>query len=147
MVAMPSNELVLMYWLRSRPSLPTNSISTTLPKGSTWAASGFIQVAGVGGGSDPHIPVHSPVMSIDTWANVQNSERPDWEKASILMEQVRWEMYQRDTRGALTISGYYSPFLTCIYPVSNPRRIPSDEAYAHISMDVEIDWHALRDVA
>lgn len=147
MVAMPSSELVLMYWLKSRPSLPTNSISTTLPKSETWAASGFIQVSTVGGGSNAYVPRHSPVMSIDTWAVTPNSNRPDWVTASELMENVRWEMYQSDARKAVTITGYYDVFLSAIYPVGSPRRIPGDSAYAHLSMDVELYWHVLRDVA
>lgn len=145
MVAMPSNELVLMYWLKSRPTLPTNSISTTLPKGTTWAASGFIQVSGVGGSSNAYMPVHSPVMSVDTWANVANSERPDWEKASTLMENIRWELYQSDVRRAVQITGYYTAFVSSVVPVGQPRRVPSDN-YAHLSMDIRVDWHALRDV-
>jgi hypothetical protein len=143
MDAVPSDELVLIYWLKTLSGLPTSSISTSLPGDNTsWAASGFITVLGVGGDSNIYVPMNNPVLSVDTWANTPNSNKPPWSKASQLAELIVWRTYAHPHPGLITMpSGYEDVALHSVYPVSRPRRIPDDEAgFAHFSVDLAIHW-------
>lgn len=149
MAAVPSDELVLINWLKTLSGLPTSSIATTLPGDTTsWAASGFVTVLGVGGGSEVYIPVHNPVVTVDTWATVPNSNRPPWVLASKLVELIVHRTYQHTPDVISMPSGYADVYLHSVYPVSRPRRIPSDQAgFARISVDVQLQWSLAEAVA
>src|SRR4051812_48856122 len=117
-----------MTWLRSLTDLPTSSIATTLPADTTtWGASGFVVVSGIGGGMNSYVPMADSALSIDTWAAAANSDRPPWPVASKLIELVLWQTFAHPPGGLVTMpSGYADAYLHAVYPLGRPRRVPGD---------------------
>lgn len=150
MVALPSDELVMVAWLRTLSSVPAGGVSTSLPRDTaTWAASGFVQVVAAGGGVDAYVPMNSPVLTVHTWAGDPNSDRPPWPKASQLIEAIVWHTYE--LRAPVTVdlpAAYYDAYVHSVYPVGRPRRVPGDPGgYAHLVVDLAMAWNPARNVA
>ena len=146
----PSTEQVSVAWLKTLPGLPANQIATTLPAdNSSWAASGFVQVAGVGGTPQVHIPVFEPVVQIDCWANNVDSQKPPWGKAAHLAEVIVWATYSALQPGVFDLgANFYPPRLMAVYPLSEPRRVLHDEAgFARVQFDMAFRWTLERGVA
>lgn len=149
MSAFPSDELVLVSWLRTLPDLPSG-VATALPADSTtWPASGFITVTGAGGGMGVHVPMAAPVLSVDTWAAPLHGDRPPWPVASKLIELIVWQTYTHPAPGLVTMpSGYSNAYLHSVYPLGRPRRVLGDPGgYAHMSCDIALSWNVAVNVA
>lgn len=140
----PTNELVVVAWLKGIAFIGSNA-STTLPAdNSTWAASGFVQVSPAGGSAHAYLPLGQPVMTLDCFACAQNSSRPPWNKAFQLAQQIMDhvqrtpELVARD----VTLKDTYRPArVLAAWPVSEPKRNRSDPAdYARVTLDMEFRW-------
>ncbi|MFG3051903.1 hypothetical protein ACGFZP_13260 [Kitasatospora sp. NPDC048239] len=136
-----TTELVTVAWLHD---VVGDIVATTLPRdNSTWAASGFVTVATIGGSADPYVPMRSPVVSVDCWAVAPSSGRPPWNKASVLAERIQAACWDHPgTPRLLTLPGNYPQArVLSAYSTYEPRRVPDDEAsYARINLGLSVNW-------
>jgi hypothetical protein len=145
------NTTVAGAWLRAIDGIPDNKINTVLPDVALWADTGFVQVVGTVGGT-PWLdaPVRSPVIEIDTWGARANTEKPDWGKASVLMELImtaatgpRTSVDVRFPIGDRTVR-----ILSC-WAVSEPRKpitgIDTGDvaSFARLAVDLQFMWTVL----
>lgn len=136
----PTSELVAIAWLRQ---VLTTDVGVDLPEDSTTWGTGFTQVRAVGGTPHIHLPQRQPVISVDCWASAANgSHRPPWNRATQLAEQIRAATEASDANRQVVIGGnYHNAHVQAVYPVSEPKPIPSDVAgYAHVSLDLCLFW-------
>jgi hypothetical protein len=146
MPAPPSTELVAIAWLKTLPGIPTTSVATTLPgDSSTWSELGFVQVSVVGGSPEIHNPRRSPVVQIDCWACNPNSEKTPWGKAGVLVETIVNATYLLELSNvtvSLTPADTYDRArVLSAYPLTEPRRVPGDEAgFARLQFDMALSW-------
>lgn len=140
----PTTELVAVTWLKGLAGL-NNLVATELPADATsWAASGFTQVAGTVGGS-PAIDyaLANPVVGLDFWANAPGSGKPPWNKANQLAEIVRAGMMDHPAVPRLLVlpAAYNNARVISCYPLQDPRKVRSDDAeFARYTMDSAFSW-------
>jgi hypothetical protein len=136
-----TTELVTVAWLKG---VVGDIVATTLPRSNaSWAASGFVQVATVGGTANMYVPIRQPVMSVACWAGSPESNRPPWNKATWLAEQIQAACYDvANTPRLLTLpTGYPHARVLSAYTAYEPRRVPDDEAsYARINFGLVVNW-------
>ena len=136
-----STELVAVAWLKG---IVGDIVATNLPRSNaTWAASGFVTVTTVGGTPNLYVPMRAPVIAVSCWAVNPDSNRPPWNKAAYLAEQIQAGCY--DTTGTprlLTLpAGYPNARVLSAYSTYEPRRVPDDEAsYARLDMGLTLNW-------
>lgn len=139
-----TTELVAAAWLKG---VVGDIVAGTLPRGSggtySWAATGFVTIATVGGTADLYVPLRSPVVSADCWAVNPESNKPPWNKATWLAEQIQAACYDTEaTPRLLTLPGAY-PQARClsVYSTYEARRVPSDEAgLARVNLGLTFNW-------
>lgn len=136
-----TTELVATAWLKG---VVGDIVAGTLPRdNSTWAASGFVVLATVGGTADMYVPLRSPVVSVDCWAVSPSSNRPPWHKATWLAEQIQAACYESEaTPRILTLpTGYPQARVLSAYSTYEARRVPADEAgYARLNLGLTFNW-------
>lgn len=137
-------------WLRTISGLPQNKINTVLPDRALWADTGFVQVVGVVGGTPwLYAAMRDPVVEIDTWGCRLNSERPDWGKASALMDKILAATRPGAASGGLVTVGTKQARILTVFPVSEARRPVSgidtgdDAGFARLSIDLQFTWHEM----
>jgi hypothetical protein len=148
---LPHDELVAVAWLKGIPGVPATGVGTTLPgDNSTWAASGYLQVSVVGGSPDRDVPMHRPLIQVDSWAVNVNGAKPPWGKANQLAEVVVAAGYGRQDDAApaqriVTLpANYQQARVHAAYVVMAPRRILEDDArFARYQMDLQMAWSAV----
>jgi hypothetical protein len=140
----PNTELVAVAWLKT---VVGTAVGTTLPREqASWATSGFVQVRTVGGSTDPHVALISPVVSVDCWAVTVNASQPPWGHANTLAETIRAATYsQTAVRTALTLpAAYNAARLLEAYLVSEPiRQLTDSDSFARYQFDMSLHWVAL----
>jgi hypothetical protein len=142
------NDLVAVAWIATIPGLTADGVATQLPSDeTTWAAHGFVVVPlSVGGSPHSYVPVRQPVMQVECWATVPDSDKLPWWKANQLAEQIRFATYDRVTFGrALSISAgtvaYPGAAVKSAQMMTEPRRIWSDQGdYAGYTFDLRLNW-------
>lgn len=149
---LPHDELVAVAWLKGVDGVPGSGVGTTLPgDGTTWAASGFVQVSGpVGGNPGMDVPLHRPVMQVDTWACNLGSAKPPWGKANQLAELIVAGCYGRGDdpapagRTVTLPSGYQNARVLSAYATTVPRRnqLVDDARMARYTFDLQLHWTA-----
>lgn len=136
-----TTELVAISWLKG---VVGDIVATTLPRDNTsWAASGFVTLATVGGSAHMYVPMRTPVVGVDCWAVSRDSGRPPWNKAAWLAEQVQAACYDVDhiPRTLTLPAGYPSARVLSAYTAYEPRRVPDDAAsYARFSLGIVLSW-------
>lgn len=146
----PHTELVAVAWVRGVPGIPAGGVGTTLPAdASTWPE-GFVQVSVVGGSPDRDVPTRRSVVQLDCWAANRGS-KPSWGRANQSLEVIAHHCYGNTPSSAVPVqrrvtlpTGYLDARVLTAEVLTDPRRIPSDEArYAHYSMDVLLTWVAV----
>jgi hypothetical protein len=154
----PNTDLVAVAWLRSIPGIAPTQVATSLPQdNTTWAGSGFVTVATVGGTPAMYLPVKQPVVQVDCWAVNPSSGRAPWGKANHLAETVRAHI-EDTTRTAnigrrltFAVGDYAAAAVSSAWLRTEPRRgitlgsVPvGDEAsYARFLFDLELWWREL----
>jgi len=147
----PDNTTVIGAWLRSIDGIPDNKINTVLPAVSLWADTGFVQIVGTVGGS-PWLdaPIRQPVVEIDTFGAHLNSEKPDWGKASALMNKIVVAGQDPTTSVDQVFQiGDRHVRLISLWPISEVRKPLSgiDQAdpasFARLMVDIEMMWAIL----
>jgi hypothetical protein len=136
-------------WLRTIAGIPTNKINTVLPDVALWADTGFVQVVGVVGGTEwIDANVHSPVLEVDTWGARLNTEKPDWGKASRLMNLIRDAAADpaKSVGVRLDFPDGQAAVIKTLWPVSSPRRPLSGidqgdpASFARLMIDIQMIW-------
>lgn len=136
-------------WLRTIDGIPDNKINTVLPDVSLWVDTGFVQVVGVVGGF-PWVdaPVQQAVVEVDTWGARANSEKPDWGKASGLMNLILDAATAPATSvGVLVTVGNRQARIVTMKPISIPRKPTAGidqgdpASFARLMIDIEMIWH------
>lgn len=143
-----NSELVAVAWLQGADGIEAAQVATTLPSDeTTWSANGFVQVPMVVGGTPQlHYALREPVVQVDVWAVNPSSGKPPWGKAASLMELIVAATYDVDRmQRTLTLpSGYPQARVTTAHLITEPRRIPADNAsYARFSADLALHWITL----
>lgn len=140
-----NTELVAVAWLAGIDGIDSDQVATMLPDdNTTWAASGFVQVVGVVGGSPAvDYALAQPVVQVDLWAVNPSSSKPPWGKASHLGELIRYgchdEAGKRDLAPVKT--GYGNVRVEEVNLETEPRRVPADEgSYARYTCELSIKW-------
>lgn len=145
------NTTVTGAWLRTIAGIPDNKVNTVVPDSTLWADTGFVQIVGTVGGT-PWLdaPVRQPVVEVDTWGCHLNSEKPDWGKASALMELiVAAATDPRTSVGVLLPFGPKNVRILSCWPVSEPRKplagidTGDPASYARLMVDISIMWTIL----
>lgn len=136
-----TTELVATAWLRGAVG---DIVATNLPRdNTTWAASGFVTVATVGGIPNLYVPMRGPVVSVDCWAVSPESGKPPWNKAAFLAEQIQAACLDHDANPRLLTlpAGYPNARVLSAYPAYEARRVPADPAsYARFNLGVSMNW-------
>lgn len=143
-----NSELVTVTWLQGAAGMEAGQVATSLPTDvSTWTANGFVQVCPVAGGSPQlHYALREPVIQIDCYAVNPNSGKPPWGKAASLMELVVAATFDEERmQRTLTLpAGYPQARVLTAHLMSEPRRVPGDEAsYARYIADLALHWITL----
>lgn len=138
-----NTELVAISWLGGVNGLTPSMVAATLPAdNTTWAASGFVTVRTVGGAPGVHVPLRSPVVTVDCWAVKPGSSKPPWFQANYLAELIDAGCRASDAQRPVTLpTGYPLARVLSTYLVSEPRRAYGDQGdYAHYVMDMALNW-------
>lgn len=146
---LPSTEAVAVAWLKALNTVAGTAVATTVPAVSAWpivnTGTGmsriFVQVLGTGGGTVGDTPYHRDVVSVDSWATKDNSDRPPLGIAMQCLLRVWGAGYSPGNLGLLEVDGAWVS-VDSVRPISaHPRRIPDqDQSRAHYSLDMEISW-------
>ncbi|AMW13315.1 hypothetical protein A4E84_29765 [Streptomyces qaidamensis] len=138
----PSTELVATAWLQQVPDMQAD-VGTELPKDPTTWPDGFVQVMTVGGTPGIHLPMRRPVVQVDCWAATPGSPEPPWGLASHLGALILAATYTAGQRLTELPDLFGTVRVQSAYAVSEPRRIPSDEArFARVQFDLQLHWSA-----
>lgn len=154
-----NSELAAVAWLKLQAGLPANQIGTTLPQNKTdWASTGYIQIIVTGGGkSGVNHPYRAPVITAHCWAVSLNKQRPPWNVANDLAENI-WAACLIEGNGVenLTTPATAAPKVRILqaWGITEPRRIPwgfpsgqgsfiNPGNTAHYTVDFQIAWAEL----
>lgn len=149
MALIPNDELVAINWLDAAVSGITSAkVATTLPDHTAWVDNEFYQVMQVGGSPDIELPINQPVISINCFAVKPGSTKPPWGHAHQNAMKVMAATYNRRPGSAATLltmpAGYGAALVRSVFPVSQPRRIPSDPSqFAVYNLDLQFSWVAI----
>lgn len=143
---LPSAEAVAVAWVKRLNTVAGTAVATTVPVASSWPLVGtsraFIQVLGTGGGTVGDTPYHRDIVSVDSWATKDNSDRPPLGLAMQLALKVWGAGFSSSNQGLVEVEPGVTVSVDSVRPISaHPRRIPDqDQSRAHYSLDVEISW-------
>lgn len=145
----PANdEIVAVAWAQSITGIPAGKVARTLPRRDSWSATGFVQVeAIVGGTPHPEFPLYRPVLQYGCWAAPEqiSSTKPPWGEAFILAELLK-RACESDSphRSKLLVlpHGFEQVIVQDASVIFGTRRdrIPSPESYAHVLIDIQVQW-------
>lgn len=153
----PTDILVAVTWIATIPGFTAAMAGATLPpdtdedehgrpRPAPWLKTGFVTVTPAGGGPDPYLPRHEPVLGIDCWASVPGSSSPPWNKAEALGEAIWAATMQRTGfNRPLTplVSGvaYPTAVVQSAYLTNGFKRLYSDAAdYARVTANLALSW-------
>jgi len=144
---LPHNELVLAAWIQAVLG-QVGGVGSKLPgDAASWAQSGFVQIAVVGGSSSPYMPLKSPVFGVKCTAVAPNGGRqPVWDQANQLAERIRAACFtaQQAPQEVTLPSGYQHAAVRSAYLLNEPRRVGGDDsAFARYVFDLQMHWTAV----
>ncbi len=148
LVPRATSELVTAAWISSIPGF-TAGTGEQLPDETTWYETGFVTVAVAGGSPDVDMRIGKPVMQIDCWAAAPGSNKPPWQLANNIAEQIRAAAYDRLHFGRpLTLAVNDVPYplarAMTVYVLTEPHRVYGDSAdLAGYSFDAQVQWISL----
>jgi hypothetical protein len=144
MTALRANtELVALAWLAGVAGFSSAMVGATLPKDTTaWATTGFVTVRAAGGSPGIHVPMRSPVVTVDTWGVKPTSAKPPWYLANHLAELLDVGCRTADASRTVTLpTNYGTARVHSAYLISEPRRAYGDAGdYAHYVADMALNW-------
>lgn len=138
-----NTELVAVAWLQGVQGLSNAMVATTLPKdNASWTSTGFVTARTTGGQPGVHVPLRSPVVTVDTWAISPSSDKPPWGKANYLAELIDQGCRSGHAQRAVTLPvNYPGARVLSAYLLSEPRRAYGDQGdYARYTADLAVHW-------
>lgn len=133
-------ELVAVAWLKGVAGLPVDNVATTLPgPNDAFARHGFVTATVISGVPNMDTPMQNSRVQIDCWAYNKDSQKVPWGKAMTLAAYVERATEGRGRR-VQTPPQFEDAHVHSVIVLTEPRRVPDDQAYAHYSMDVRIHW-------
>lgn len=146
----PTSELVAMNWIRSLEGVPSDKVSTKLPRETDKIGNeGFVTVFTISGSMDLHLMRRDPILQVNCWArNSRNDKQdPPWRVANELAERIVNACFNpvNFQNRIDTPNGYERASVLQAYPVSEPRKMHiesgGDEArFAMYSFDLQLHW-------
>lgn len=132
-------ELVAQTWASQIVGVPSGD---QLPAdNTTWAASGFVVCADVGGSSNPYYQLDSPVFTFQCWTCDPTSAYPSWPRARNLTAIIQNECYQNVTRYVTLPGCDQNARVLQTQQVGRVRRKWGDIGdYACYQLDVLLHW-------
>ena len=142
-------EQVAVAWAKSLELTVGSAVATTVPAAGSWpvvagGSRAFLQVVATGGGTVRDTPMRSSVISFDSWAVKDGSDRPPLNLASQVLSQVIAACYIGGRQGEYLLVAGRKVEVHSAWPVTeHARRIPDqDTSRAHYSIDIQIMWTA-----
>jgi hypothetical protein len=141
-----SNSLVAQTYIATIPGLTAAGVGDQLPASEMeWADGGYVVVPfTVGGTPMGSAPVRRPVVQVECWYTIPNSDKLPWRMAENLADQI---MLATDDRG---YAGRRPLNLPAPYPIAwvqsaraltHPMRVWSDIGdYAGVLFSLELIW-------
>jgi hypothetical protein len=146
--AYASTELVAISWIAGIDGFTASGVGDQLPAAEVdWAEGGYVVVPfTVGGTPQGNAPVRRPVVQVECWATVPNSDKLPWRKAGNLADQIQFATYDRGyaPRRPLQLPPPYPiAWVQSAKALTHPQRIWSDLGdYAGFSFDLYLTWVA-----
>jgi len=110
---------------------------------SSWATTGFVKIAVVGGSPNVYAPLRRPVIDVQAKWIAPNSKQPPWYQANDLAERIIagcYGAYQQPVEAILP-APYERAFVQSAYPLTEARRIGGDDSdIATFQFDLQINW-------
>lgn len=153
----PNATMVAQAWLKTVSGLPipSTAIGRTLPnleENSAAAASGFIQLEGVVGGSpETEVLKRQSVVGLNFWAPPRgtNSDKPAWNKAGLIVEAVVEATYgdALEIQRLLPMpTGFRNARVLTAVILTEPKEITSDESsWSGYQVDAQFNWVMMPD--
>lgn len=140
-----TTELVAVAWLKTVDGVPTGQVATSLPAdfmtSATIAASGFVQVIGVGSPTDPYTPMRSSLVQVDVWMYNANQGKPPWNRAAVLAERITRAAESLSGTSVTLPSGYENAYVHSVtVPLEARRMLDVDERVARYTLDMIVNW-------
>lgn len=154
----PNAAMVAQVWLKGAANLPvpTNAIARTMPNlenNSSAAASGFIEIGGVIGGT-PMVEVlkHQAVVEVNCWAPPRgtNSDKPARNKVGDLAGAIVESTYDQDPLNVQRLlvmpTGYRNARALTVQCLNEPNDVEGDESsWAKIRLELQFNWIMMPD--
>ena len=138
-----TNDLVATAWLQIVLDA-SGGVGTMLPGDqASWAKTGFVQHAVIGGSADPWSTLHSPVYEVNCWSVAQNSRQPPWALANQLAERIRYGCFGQDQQPVSVAlpPGYPGAAIRSARVLQEPRRVPGDlSSFGRYQFDLQMFW-------
>lgn len=110
---------------------------------SSWASTGFVQIAVVGGSPDVYGPLRRPVIDVRAKWIAPASKQPPWYAANDLGERILagcYAAYQNPVE-AIMPAGFEKAFVQSAYALTEMRRMGGDDSnVATFQFDLQINW-------
>lgn len=151
-VYLPTTALVAVAWIGQRvPGIAESMVATKLPREiSDWAASGFVQVTVIPGGTEVDSGGRRlGMVQIDAWgvnlkADGSAVATPAVHKATKIAELVRRatdDDVQTFGRPVTMPANYLPARVLSAYPTTDPSPVPDDPSgYGRVTFDLALDW-------
>lgn len=110
---------------------------------SSWAKTGFVKLAVVGGSPNIYAPLRRPVLDVQAKWIAPNSKQPPWFLANDLAERIIAGFYgdPANPRQVTLPAGYERAFVQSAYALTEPRRIGGDDSdIATYQFDAQVNW-------
>jgi hypothetical protein len=150
--------MVAQEWLKTADGLPISptAIGRTLPNlenNASIAASGFLQVGSVVGGTpETEVLKRRSVLELISWTppRGRNMDKPTWNRAGDLMEAVVESTYDQDplnVQRLLTMpTGFRNARVMSVEILTEPREVEGDEAsWAGSRVEAQFNWIMMPD--
>jgi hypothetical protein len=153
---MPTDRLVAAAWIAGIPGFTPDMVGERLPPDvvqdhgqpvpAPWLRTGFVTVQKSGGGTDPDLPRHDPVVQVDCWATLPGSNDPPWGMCEALGEAITVAAWQRarSVRSVTPVVNgvtYPAAVVQGVYLATSFRRLYNDAAdYARVQGDLALSW-------
>lgn len=138
-----NSELVAVGFLKNILD-QSGGIGARLPGDtSTWAKTGFVKIAVVGGSPNIYAPLRRPVIDVQAKWIALNSKQPPWYAANDLAERILagcYGAYQRPVEAILP-AGFERALVQSAYALTEARRIGGDDSnIATYQFDLQLNW-------
>lgn len=138
-----NTEKVTAAWLATLPGITSAMVGGTVPSNNgTWAASGFIELSGLGGNADLDFPVDHPIVNLKFWTVDPDSGLPPWNRAADLGEIVKDGCLSNGVGVILDLpTSDQNARILSVYMKQTPRRMYGDVGdYACFVAELAVHW-------